>query len=441
HHMDIFGDEEVPPLPEDPTSLESGSPTVVEKRKVTLKQAEDLLQTYRAKASFFPFVKIAPEATVPSLSRTSPFLLLAILTSASIQDPLLHHQINHEFRRVLSSQVLLQGQRSLDFLQGLLVYIAWYPAHVNPRDTTSFMYMNLAISLLIDLGLDQETPSANKSDAAVTSTDLVEGDHFTEAARRTYLGCYYMSSAINRGFRKPNNRNYRDLLDKDSEGVMNEEFLTEIGSTVKLQRLVEMIGDVNALPRPAVDPRMEALNDEVNIQMFLDQLQEWQKSTPEHIRNQVHSVVVMSRLTFAMASKLSWNAETTRSQVPLVMYLDCLCYRFQVLSSVPVRSEEGSKHPDVYHVFQMILGSVKKSYEKRISKLVPEPPIGNNYATGHCPMMDYSLNVYFDPLVSMDASSFDLSGSGTPSIESTASSVHLYHDLWATMTGSWAEEI
>ncbi|KAH9219738.1 hypothetical protein DL95DRAFT_404483 [Leptodontidium sp. 2 PMI_412] len=517
HHMDVFGDEEGAQSLEDPMDHGNGEPIVVEKRKVTLKQAEDLLLTYRAKASFFPFVKVAPEATVPSLSRTSPFLLLAILTSASIQDPLLHHQIDHEFKRVLSSKVLLQGQRSLDFLQGLLVYIAWYPVHVNPRDTTSFTYMNLAISLLTDLGLDREAP-ITKTDGAVTSTDLVEGDHFTAAARRTYLGCYYMSSAaesffptIKSGFRKPSNREYRDLLDMDSEGLMGEEFSTEIGSTVKLQRICELMGDMNSLPRPAIDSRMEALNDEVNTQMFLGKLQEWQNSTPENVKNQatfmeivvygqplgffrmpyrdflrdtgyrpmniahlmsclnackkyfdyllslpesmylqftsihwgyvVHATVAMSRLTFAMAAKLGWNAETARSQVPLVMYLDCLCYRFQILSSVPARTAEPPKHSDVYHVFQMILGSVKKSYEKRVSKLVPEPPIGNNFATGHCPMMDYSLNVYFDPLVSMDASSFDLSGSGTPSIESTASSVPLYHDLWATMTGSWADEI
>ncbi|KAK0121832.1 hypothetical protein ONS95_010113 [Cadophora gregata] len=525
--MNVFGDgedDEADPV-YDPIKHGIEEPTIVEKRKVTLKQAEELLAKYREKASFFPFVKIAPDATVPSLSRTSPFLLLAILTSASIQDRLLHHQIDHEFRRVLSSKVLLQGQRSLDFLQGLLVYITWYPAHVNPRDTTSFMYMNLAISLLVDLGLDQATPSMNKTDVAVTTSDLTDGDHFSAAARRTYMGCYYMSSAayalfpsIKRGFRKPKNRDYRDMLDRDSEGVMQEEFSTDIGYTLKLQRLCEQIGDVNALPRPSIDPRMEALNDEVNIQMFLGNLQECQKSTPDTVRYEVplmlaekfteilvygqplgffrmpykdflkesgykmmnvtnltscltacksffdyllslpeatylkfttvhwgymvHAVVAMSRLAFAMAAKLGWNADTARSQVPLVMYLDCLCYRFQLLSSVPVRTAESLKHADVYHVFQMILGSVKKSYEKRIAKLAPEPPIGHPLATtGICPMMDYSLNAYFDPLVSMDASSFDLSSSATPSVESTAATVPLYHDLWATMTGSWAEEI
>ncbi|CZS93246.1 uncharacterized protein RAG0_03616 [Rhynchosporium agropyri] len=543
HHMNVFGDEAGAQIFEEPDRTEPGQPTIVEKRRLTLIDAEELLASYRTKASFFPFVKLAPEATVPSLSRTSPFLLLAILTSASLQNLELHHQIDQEFRRVLSSKVLLQGQKSLDFLQGLLVYIAWYPAHVNPRDTTSFMYLNLAISLLVDLGLDQETPNAEKFSPTVKSTGLIEGDQFTENARKTYLGCYYMSSAadalfpsIKRGFRKPNNGNYRDLLDKDGEGVMQEEFLSEIGSTVKLQRLCEQIGDVNALPRLDVSPQMEALNDEVNIQMFLGQLHEWQYSTPAHIKCQgenhprqleqnleansavpvvlaeifmevliygqtlgffrtpykdflketgyrpmsithltsclnackryfdyllslpetayikftsvhwgyvVHSIVAMSRLSFAMAAKLSWNEETARSQVPLVMYLDCLAYRFQLLSSIPARTDSPPKHSDVYHVFHMILGSVKKSYEKRISKLDPQPPIGHAFTTGHCPMMDYSLNTYFDPLMSMDASSFEPSGSGTPSIETPAANVAplpQYHDIWATMTGSWADE-
>lgn len=91
---------------------------------------------------------------------------------------------------------------------------------------------------------------------------------------------------IKSGFRKPSNREYRDLLDMDSEGLMGEEFSTEIGSTVKLQRICELMGDMNSLPRPAIDSRMEALNDEVNTQMFLGKLQEWQNSTPENVKNQ-----------------------------------------------------------------------------------------------------------------------------------------------------------
>lgn len=100
-------------------------PLSIEKRQISLHEAEKLLSAFRSKAGFFPYVDISQEATVPSLSRKSPFLLLAILTSSSIRYPKLYPQIDHEFRRVLSSKVIVEGKKSLDFLQGLLIYIAW----------------------------------------------------------------------------------------------------------------------------------------------------------------------------------------------------------------------------------------------------------------------------------------------------------------------------
>ena len=127
HHKDIFLDDdkgEALQLDEPGNKLR-GNVRLLEKRKIDRKQAEQLLLSFRSKAQFLPFVHLPQDATIPSLSRNSPFLLLAILTVASSSDPKLHHQIDHEFRRVLSSKVIVEGQKSLDFLQGLLVYIAW----------------------------------------------------------------------------------------------------------------------------------------------------------------------------------------------------------------------------------------------------------------------------------------------------------------------------
>jgi hypothetical protein len=103
HHKGLFDDEDSADL----KSEEDHAPStqtfdVVEQRKITLNDAEKLLEYYRIKASFFPFVRIENGSTVRSLARTSPFLLLAILTSASIKDPPLFHQMDHEFRRILS---------------------------------------------------------------------------------------------------------------------------------------------------------------------------------------------------------------------------------------------------------------------------------------------------------------------------------------------------
>jgi hypothetical protein len=123
HHKRVLGVEDCPVRP---NSAEGSRQSVIEPRKLNLQDAERLLAVFRHKAPLFPFVTISEEMTVSSLSRTSPFLLLAILTVASGMNTPLNYQMDQEFRRILSAKVVVEGQKSLDFLQGILVYIAWY---------------------------------------------------------------------------------------------------------------------------------------------------------------------------------------------------------------------------------------------------------------------------------------------------------------------------
>jgi hypothetical protein len=166
----------------------------------------------------------------------------------------------------------------------------------------------------------------------------------------------------------------------------------------------------------------------------------------------VQAILVLSRLTFLMASNLGWTPETTRTNIPLVMYLDALCYRFQAISSTATPSgSERPKDPDVFYVFKLILGSVKKSYERRVSAITPTSfvvEIGKavGAARGYCPMLDPSLSMYLDSDLEIGDSSYgsswDYTGSGsTPASSNNAIMPPVYFDLWATMTGSWAEEL
>lgn len=56
------------------------------------------------------------------------------------------------------------------------------------------MYVNLAIGLALDLGLDRETPPNNNFNT-INTTGLIEDGQFTPAAKRAYLGTYYISAA------------------------------------------------------------------------------------------------------------------------------------------------------------------------------------------------------------------------------------------------------
>ncbi|CCD55240.1 hypothetical protein BofuT4_P156360.1 [Botrytis cinerea T4] len=193
HHKRVFKDDKS----RSPTPVKSALPLpskYISARKLTLSQATHLLNSYIPKLPFFPFVTLPANPTIRTLSQQSPFLLLAILTTAAIPHPYLHHQLDQEFRRVLSLKLIVESQKSLDYLLGLLVYIAWYPAHTKPQQIPCFTYMNLANSLAIELGLDQAEPQSALF-GEFDSKGLVDSDGaWTMEARTAYMGCYVLGS-------------------------------------------------------------------------------------------------------------------------------------------------------------------------------------------------------------------------------------------------------
>ena len=63
-----------------------------------------------------------------------------------------------------------------------------YPLHARPKENQAFMYMNLAISIACDLGLDQEFPNPNAF-TTMSRKGLIENSLLTTPAKRAYLGC------------------------------------------------------------------------------------------------------------------------------------------------------------------------------------------------------------------------------------------------------------
>lgn len=92
-------------------------------------------------------------------------------------------------------------------------------------------------------------------------------------------------SSLSLGFQKPNNLHYRNLMDDHGRALVQDESSAEISSLVKLQRLAERVAEIHSSKESNGDAQREALTAEVNIQMLLNELQEWRRSTPDAIRN------------------------------------------------------------------------------------------------------------------------------------------------------------
>lgn len=77
----------------------------------------------------YPAVVFSPDCTVAKLRKSKPILFLAVLAaSAAASSPALNLRLNKEIQKVYATKVSMQGRKSMEILQAMLLSILWtYP--------------------------------------------------------------------------------------------------------------------------------------------------------------------------------------------------------------------------------------------------------------------------------------------------------------------------
>lgn len=84
-----------------------------------------LLEAYEDKmGGAFPFV-VVPRQSIQTLRSNRPYLLKAVVTAAAHKNRELQRLRAVDFITSLSRAILIDGEKSLDILQALLVHLAW----------------------------------------------------------------------------------------------------------------------------------------------------------------------------------------------------------------------------------------------------------------------------------------------------------------------------
>lgn len=156
-------------------------------RSISLVHMQMLLETYRSMVDFFPFVPLPKDYFCRELAQDRPMLMFAVLTVASYDSVLLQLTLSREFRKVAMIRIM-NGEKSLDLLQGLLVFIAWHHRYMDAQAVSVPMLLQLCIGMANDLGLDNISRTAR--------SPMQKEDPRDREAKRAYLGCYYLASNI-----------------------------------------------------------------------------------------------------------------------------------------------------------------------------------------------------------------------------------------------------
>jgi hypothetical protein len=90
-------------------------------------KSEHLLQIFREQfAIHIPFLILSADETPQHLESTRPWLYRTMLMIASYEDLVRQEVTSKQIGTDIALAMLLRGEKTLDMLQALLVYNAWY---------------------------------------------------------------------------------------------------------------------------------------------------------------------------------------------------------------------------------------------------------------------------------------------------------------------------
>ena len=89
-------------------------------------ESENCFKQFQAtKLKYFPFVHFPPTVGAHQVRQEKPFLWLCIM-AISLNSTAQHQILADKIKQIVAEQMVVQSEKSIDFLLGLLAFIGWY---------------------------------------------------------------------------------------------------------------------------------------------------------------------------------------------------------------------------------------------------------------------------------------------------------------------------
>ena len=322
-----------------PTSI---LPDVIDRGILNVAKATDFYQRFLEELMpQYPAIPLS--CTMSELRAKKPILFLAVLAASSgTSDPPLHRKLSQEIQRVYATKVSLQGLKSLELVQSLLVSILWTYPPEKSEDLKFHQQIHMAATMALDLGLaskpkgnargqqhskmllaGQRPESAEEQGSTtrfplgqplVVSYEAGSEDHVMSPkkhlpdsgsleSRRTLLACYLFCASISMSLRLPNFLRFSSWMENccvvlrtSPDAAPTDKRLV---AWVQLQRLVEECGRNFALDSPDDTVSLADERAQLMLQSYEKQLEAWR----QHAMNNDN---IMNRSSSRMLAYKIW---------------------------------------------------------------------------------------------------------------------------------------
>ncbi|KAJ5941695.1 hypothetical protein N7516_001863 [Penicillium verrucosum] len=253
---------------------------------LSIDAADGFLNRFRTMTSYFPFFVVPTHVNVLTMCKERPFVLVAALAAATSSDRKLQNTLGEKFRTGALHTIMVHNERSLDLLNGMLVYLAWYHFYYIPKKEQFNQLLHIAIGMVGDLGLNLTPAEAMSRKIGLrlthyrkVSTPSANHDKFfSPEARRAYLGCFYLSTLTGWAKMNPSGIQFQSYMIECATSLGQE---LEHPTDALLLPLVQLqnMGEVNHRSISTVD-YMNGLDLEMKVQSFQAEFKQWKYSLP-----------------------------------------------------------------------------------------------------------------------------------------------------------------
>ncbi|OJD32505.1 uncharacterized protein BKCO1_37000139 [Diplodia corticola] len=311
----------------------------VDQGLLSMQQADVCINVFKTRMTpHFPFVVLPAHVSAAQLRHEKPFLFLAVLAAASFDEMPVQRQLGRLLKQAVSERILAAGGLTFEVLQGLLVYLAWSHYHNRPRLYSQ--YLQLAVSIVIDLRLDREPVAAWKTYAGSHRNPLNGPASSSRSAdeQRAAAGCFYLSSTIANLLQKLNTIPYTDYMANcclSLAGLAETPTDKYLYPMVRLQHIMESIDFMSVQQQQQAVVEDEAAT-KAAVYAVRTELSALRASLPFEL-NECTSLLMQfhtAELFLCQAALLDWNllalpsaasSGTPSSSAGSALHLEVLC--------------------------------------------------------------------------------------------------------------------
>lgn len=262
--------------------------TVYMEDLVPVESDETLLSIYRNQLSSpLPFVIIPAGTTPRQLQATRPFLMKVIRMVASVRHLRLVRGQSRAVMEHISNAILMRSERSLDLLQGILVFLGSYHYHC-----MAHAQFNNLIRLAVSLVEDMDLSTCPKSQQRRSQLPLVRAEEpvsRTNEEKRALLGVWYMSSNAGLVVKQLAFTRYTKYLDQclkdldDAREYKTDQLAIQL---VHIQQLTEKIFHFHSSDSP-VDEQLGSpeLSTMARLEAFRVELDSLRNALPPNLKS------------------------------------------------------------------------------------------------------------------------------------------------------------